>query len=287
MFRLHLNQDNSWNIQADEERSALLHEMVRVMELEPADSHEDAIRLVFTGSGNVSSMVPECDETTALMYEDSRLKLWWSDESKNAICEAPADLAGEDIYHTLRMVVQIIHHHNILQGGLTLHAALVELEGRGVLLAAKGGSGKSTCCRRLPGDWKVWCDDETLVTLDDNGKYLAHPFPTWSHYLSEEGIKTWLTETAVPVSAVCFLKQDENDGIEPLQSFEASMWVYHSVYPVYEKKFGKQLKETDKRSFSARLFHNACDMARTVPAYVLKASLHGRFWEEIEGVLDI
>ena len=81
MFRLHLNQDNSWNIQADEERSALMHEMVRVMELEPADSHEDALRLVFTGSGDISSVASGRDENAALMYEDSRLKLWWSDES--------------------------------------------------------------------------------------------------------------------------------------------------------------------------------------------------------------
>jgi SynChlorMet cassette protein ScmC len=285
MFRLHLNGENTWHITATEGRHALVQELARVMELEPADGSEDGSQLVFTGPNGISSLISTGNGNARLVYEDARLRLWWLADRQDVICEVPAEIAGDDVYHTLRMVVQIIHHHNVLRGGLTLHAALVEFKGRGVLLAAKGGSGKTTCCRRLPDNWRTWCDDETLVARDAPRGYVAHPFPTWSHYLDEEGVKTWFTEIAIPLSAVFFLEQGEDDGVAPLPAFEAAMWLYHSVYPVYQRKFGKPLKAEEKQSFNTRLFNNACDIALSVPAYRLRISLNGQFWEAIEDIL--
>ena len=285
MFRLHLNGENSWHITAAGDRQPLVQELARVMELEPADEADGASQLIFTGPDGISSLISTGNGNARLVYEDSRLKLWWLADRQDVICEVPAEIAGDDVYHTLRMVVQIIHHHNVLRGGLTLHAALVEYKGQGVLLAAKGGSGKSTCCRRLPDNWRAWCDDESLVARDAARGYVAHPFPTWSHYLDGEGVRTWFTEISIPLRAVFFLEQTEDDGVVPLPAFEAVMWLYHSVYPIYQRQFGKQLKAVEKQSFNTRLFNNACDIARTVPAYVLQVSLDGRFWEKIEGVL--
>jgi hypothetical protein len=33
------------------------------------------------------------------------------------------------------------------------------------------------------------------------------------------------------------------------------------------------------------LFNNACELAKAVPAYILRVSLEGRFWEEMEKVI--
>jgi SynChlorMet cassette protein ScmC len=285
MYRLHLNEENTWQISANESRSALVQEMARVMELEPANEAEDASRLVFIGPGEPTPHVSTESGNPTLLYEGPRLKLWRHGARQDVICEVPDEVTGDEVYHTLRMAVQAIHHHNVQRGGLTLHGALLEHEGRGILLAAKGGSGKSTCCRRLPGHWKAWCDDETLLALDGSGGYVAHPFPTWSHYLDEEGVRTWFPENQIPLSTIFFLEKAEDDEVAALPSYEAPMWLYHSIFPVYERNFGQQLKKTEKRSFNTRLFNNACDMARTIPTYVLRASLHGRFWEKIEGVL--
>jgi len=290
MFRLRLNGDNTWHITAHEDSQALIQELARVMELKPADGTGDrtgdVTQLVFTGPDGVSSFVSTGNGNAGLVYEDFRLKLWRLADRQDIICEVPAGITGDDVYHTLRMVVQIIHHHNVLSGGLTVHAALLEFKGRGVLLAGKGGTGKSTCCRRLPDNWRAWCDDETLVALDGARGYAAHPFPTWSHYLDEEGVKTWYTENNVPLNALFFMEQAVDDGIVPLPANEGAMWLYHSIYPVYQRQFGKQLKEREKQSFNTRLFNNACDIALTLPAYVLQVSLEGRFWEEMERVLD-
>lgn len=286
MFRLRLNGGNTWHLDADKDRFPLVQEMARVMELEPADASEDVSQLFLTGPDGISSHVSTGNGNPELVYEGVRLRIWWLGSRTGAVCEVLGETSGDEGYHTLRMAVQIIHHHNILLGGLTLHAALLEHEGRGVLVAARGGSGKSTCCRRLPGHWKAWCDDETLVAKNAAGGYVAHPFPTWSHYLDEEGVKTWAPETAVPLSTVLFLEQAEEDGIVSLPAYEVPMWLYHSVFPVYERNFGEHLKKVEKNSFNTRLFDNACHLARAVPTYVLRASLTGRFWDKIEGVLD-
>jgi SynChlorMet cassette protein ScmC len=286
MYRLRLNQENTWRISADDDRRALLDEMARVMELEPADASEYAANLIFTGPDAVSSLLKSSHGNAELLYEDVRQKLWWLAEQSRAVCEVSPGIEGDDVYQVLRMAVQLIHHHNCLRGGLTLHGALVEFDGRGVLLAAKGGTGKSTCCRRLPDNWKAWCDDETLITRRPAGEYVAHPFPTWSHYLDENGDRTWTTDTDIQLHAICFLQQSGSDGSRPLPAFEAAMWIYHSVFPIYTRRLGRQLDEREKRLFNTRLFDNACDLARVVPSHVLQVNLNGRFWDKIVEVLD-
>jgi len=286
MYCLRLNQENTWRISADDDRRALLDEMARVMELEPADASNFAVDLMFTGPEAVSSLLKSRHGDAELLYEDAHQKLWWLAAQSRAVCELSPGIEGNDVYQTLRMAVQLIHHHNCLHGGLTLHGALVEFDGRGVVLAAKGGTGKSTCCRRLPGNWKAWCDDETLVVRKPAGGFVAHPFPTWSHFLDGHGDRTWSTETGIQLHAICFLQQSTLVGSQPLPGFEAAMWIYHSVFPIYTRRLGRRLGEKDKRAFNTRLFSNSCDLARTVPSHVLQVNLNGSFWDEIVEVLD-
>lgn len=65
---------------------------------------------------------------------------------------------------SLRIIVQLIHHHNVLGGILTLHATLVEFKEHGELLAAKGGADKPTFCRRLLYNWRAWCYDKRFAS---------------------------------------------------------------------------------------------------------------------------
>jgi hypothetical protein len=45
--------------------------------------------LISTGNGNAR-----------LVYEDSRLRLWWPADRQDVICEVPAEITGDDVYHT-------------------------------------------------------------------------------------------------------------------------------------------------------------------------------------------
>jgi SynChlorMet cassette protein ScmC len=74
-------------------------------------------------------------------------------------------------------------------GALPLHAGLVEREGRGALLAGPSGIGKSTCCAKIPAPWNAHSDDETIVLRDSIGRFVAHPFPTWSDNFHNRAIE--------------------------------------------------------------------------------------------------
>ena len=183
-----------------------------------------------------------------------------------------------------------IYRQSIWRGGLPFHAALVEKEGAGVLLAGTGDTGKSTCCRRLPDDWRPLCDDETLVVLDDERRYRVHPFPTWSDYLSWSDYlyrgtdKTWDIQYSVPLRGVFFLEQSATDETTALGQGEAVALVNRSVTQVC-KKFCRTANMAFQRNLRKQIFNNACEFSKRVPAFRLRVSLNGRFWEKIEQAL--
>ena len=171
-------------------------------------------------------------------------------------------------------------------GGLPFHAALVECAGRGILLAAKGGGGKTTCSSRLPDQWKILCDDENLVVLDENKVYRVHPFPTWNDYVMKRSENTWDVQYSVPFSGIFFIEQSESDEVIPLSVGQTSVQMTRSVTQVLGRLWNNLPREEQKITMRD-IFNNAFEMAKVVPAFRLRVSLDGRFWEEIEKVLGV
>ncbi len=177
-----------------------------------------------------------------------------------------------------------IYQRGLFMGGLPFHAGLVELDGKGVLLCAAGGVGKSTCCRRLPDYWRSLCDDETLVVLDKREKYRAHPFPTWSNYLWKRSEKTWNVQYSAPLHGIFFLEQSGTDELEPINVGQAIVLINESAAQIYEK-FQRGMDKENKRSLRKEIFNNACEIAKRIPTYRLRASRRGGFWKKMERVL--
>jgi len=177
-----------------------------------------------------------------------------------------------------------IFRESIRRGGLPFHAALVEREGQGVILAAPGGTGKSTCCRRILPPWQAHCDDEVLVSLASDGRYLAHPFPTWSNFFFQRRKKTWRVEVALPLAGIFFLEQSPSDSSLPLGPAEAAVAATASAQKVMIPLLLLGYPE-DARIIRRTMFANACELVKKIPAFRLKVSLTGRFWEQIEAAL--
>ena len=200
------------------------------------------------------------------------------------ICEIGHEEGHElDILRMLMALYPIFEGVQQL-GGLSLHAALVERNGTGILLAASGDTGKSTCCRRFPSPWQPLCDDQTLVVRDNQKQYLAHPLPTWSEYLMRRSNTTWDVQRPVPVSAIFFLEQAETDEVVSIGEGQTAMLISQSANEVSRPGWG-YLDGDQVKTRRKKLFDNACELARTVPAFVLRATLEGRFWEKMERVL--
>jgi SynChlorMet cassette protein ScmC len=172
----------------------------------------------------------------------------------------------------------------IMAGGLPLHAALAEVDGRGVLFAAAGGVGKSTCTRRLPAPWKAHCDDTALVVRLPDGGYRVHPFPTWTDHLWRGLKTTWPAQQHMPLVAIFFLEQAGHDTASALPPGAAALRMLRSTSQLM-KLHWKGLPRAQKRRVTTAAFHNACALAKAIPAFTLHLTLTGRFWEEVQKAL--
>lgn len=176
-----------------------------------------------------------------------------------------------------------VFEETIRAGGLPLHGALVERRGAGVILVGRSGAGKSTCCRRLPPGWHVLGDDLAIVARDADGGYRGQPLPTWSAF--ESGGSRWpcRANRSVPLRAFFFLQHEPEDEVELLAGAKTAL--------VIEKACKEALIPFDFFSpghisfLGGNIFANAVSLAAAVPAFRLRVSLDGRFWEKMDEVL--
>ena len=175
--------------------------------------------------------------------------------------------------------------HSFNNGGVPLHAALVEYDGAGILIAATGDTGKTTCCRRLPGKrWKAHSDDLSLLIRNQEGGLVAHPMPTWSDYMirGETGNK-WGFEKKMPIKAIFLLEQSSVDAVTRLPKLNSTVQLMKSV---------RQICVLDSissphliRKINSSILKNVTEIAEEIPVYTLEATLDGKFWEAIAEVL--
>ncbi len=175
------------------------------------------------------------------------------------------------------------------RGGVLVHAALAAWTeaGRnvGVLLAASGGTGKTTASNRLPPPWRSLCDDTTLVVQAADGSYWAHPFPSLSRFLWGGPGGSWATCTAVPLGGICFLQRDpDQDRAERLGTGEAVAYLLTAVEQATAHRLRRAPIEQARATRQQR-FAWLSGLANTVPAYRLHITLNGPFWEELARVL--
>ncbi len=278
-YHLSLRDGSRWCFSADRRNTSVLDRLASIMRLRRG-SLDGGSRLIFcskdarqetgfTGSGRA--------------YTPFRFREIVGKE--DIFCEAGGDRDPEIQYLHMRYGLFPIFRKSVHKGGLVIHGALVALEGRGALLIGPGGSGKSTCCRRLPRPWHPFCDDEALVVLGKDGKYRVHPFPTWSDYFWKRTQRTWDVRSSAPLSGFFFLEKGPKDAVEPLGPGKTAVLLNASANQVF-KTYLEMIPPKDRRALRQRCFQNACKMAHQRPAFRLYVSPDGRFWEKMEPLLN-
>lgn len=169
--------------------------------------------------------------------------------------------------------------------GLLLHGALAERGGYGVILAGPPDVGKTTASTRLKPPWRSLSDDTTLVVRDNSGEYWAHPWPTWSKFVSDGPGCTWDVQRAVPLKGIFFLVQDQEDRVELVHLSQAACLLVETAESS-SWLFSEDMEQDEVRARNVQRFDNICILAKSVPCYLLHLSLVGTFWREIERVID-
>lgn len=296
-YQLTLGDSHEWQIMADKDSELICERLAHMAKLKatPANSHKTIIfirnsqrrglKYCLQAAASLDGVekLPERGWTcTRLRYAEL-----WSHPDVPYIINSVTSW-GDHILETVQMQQSLypVVSGAIFAGGLPMHAALVERRGRGVIIAARGNTGKSTCCKRIPQPWRAVSDDEALILMGGKNDYIVHPFPTWSQYMMTGTSDTWDVQERLELAGIFFLEQHDKDEVIPLRRGKAAMGIYNSGVEA-NLKYELELIPDKLKMLRGKMLENACRIANTVPAYALRASLTGHFWTEIEKALSI
>jgi len=293
-YHFSLAAGHEWKLMASAGESPLLDKVASIMRLGNGNG-DNCPRLIMSGEYDKAKDGPVgrldihmragLPRTGWREIDYSTMRIWVHHKVEDVIYEKCSSAGATPEPNKVCFYFFPIYRKVLDAGGMPVHAALVEWEGKGILLAAPGDSGKSTCCRRLPLPWRVLGDEEALVIRDQDGSYLAHPFPTWSD-IYERGLKkSWDVQRSVPLSAIFFLEKSEEVEVAKIGRGHAAMQLNRLAREKVTRSWWCDDVEEVIR-LTCKLFDNSCDLVREIPSYVLRTNLTGRFWEKIEEVLE-
>jgi len=292
-YLLSLGDENTWWLTGKEDMLYWLDKFAGIMELEPCKSGGSP-KLIFSKMNNgdkptrgkTDKRPRDFDPAEDWTFNDyNTLRIWSHNLMPDIRCEVNNNGRHGIEFESMWTALQPIYQQSINKGGLPFHAALIESAGKGFLLVSSGGTGKSTCCRRLAGYAKPLCDDETLVVYNENKLFVAHPFPTWSDYFWKRAEKTWNVQYQVPLCAIFFLERSEVDEVLPVDEIQSVIFTCESAIQVLQK-FWKKLDIKYQRNLKTEIFNNACKLSKMIPAFHLRVSLTGRLWKNIKNALS-
>jgi SynChlorMet cassette protein ScmC len=296
-YTLRLANGLTWSLVSTEASRSWVMRLARIMRLaiSPPNSYP---RLIFcrgdlrqrgkriSGRGLLPDILQDLPENGWKVRRERGFENWYHPESDDVIVDL--GVVSDETLGIIPMgdALMPIYNQVIARGGLPLHAALVQYRKCGILVAASGGGGKSTCAHRLPLPWKSLSDDAALIVPGEGNGYRVHPMPTWSEYAFGRSMATWHVEEHLPVSSVFFLEKALCDAAVPVGQAESAVSLYHAAASGYGAMPTGPRSYSIEKQIQARIFENSCELARAVPCYLLKVSLTGRFWEEMERVLE-
>lgn len=154
--------------------------------------------------------------------------------------EYEADTAHRPEYYAESLAVLRALSNLLLDlDGFVFHSAAAALDGRGYIFAGRSGAGKSTHAmlweKHLDGRAEIICGDKPIIRLED-GAFYVYGTP-WS------GTEGRQKNTAVPVEAVCFIKQSGENKIRRMTAAEAAVGVLGQTVRFPES--AKQIKLMD------------------------------------------
>lgn len=276
-YSLVLADGTFWKIGGlDAEAAVLVAQLALAMRLHPLQ--EDAVPL---HSGPPCRLLVKVDAHSPIA--DCYVPLA-SERNGDVVCilSPCADWGGPFV--NLTRLSLVIAREAQARGGLLLHGALAEHKGRGMILAAPGGTGKTTASNRLSAPWCSHCDDTTLVVQDSNGRFWAHPWPTWSRFLNDGAGGAWPVEDALPLQAIFVLHQAVMDQAERVGAGRAIALLLECAGQATQfMPLG--LKKAALRGLYGERFDNLAALTRKTPVALLHLSLTGSFWQEMTRML--
>jgi SynChlorMet cassette protein ScmC len=217
-------------------------------------------------------------------------RVWLRPAIFDAIIAIPEELFGGNETASLSCraasaVLFALYQKVMVNGGMPLHSALIRRGKAGFLLVGKSGSGKTTCCRRIPLPWEALADEELVVSRLPRKDYYADPFPNLSDItIRSARVSHGAALRGSRVTALLFLEKGTADAIGPINKAEAAMCLVRAAEEVsmrdaYDGSSGAALRRIAQMKW-------AIQCVRDLPTLRLSASLHGAYWMLLEQVYE-
>lgn len=145
-------------------------------------------------------------------------------------------------------------------GYLMVHAAVIEKDGKAVIMPAPPGSGKSTLCAGLISrGWRLLSDEIAMIRLED-GELVPHPRPVSLKNASIDVIRSFAPDSVMsPVvndtvkGTVCHVRPPR-DSVLRFDETAIPAWI---VFPKYEASSLPQLTPVPRGQALIRVADNA------------------------------
>ena len=220
---------------------------------------------------------------TVLRVTTGETEALYSIQDDGILCRILPPENREDAVARAFQVSLVIAHIARKRGGLLVHGGFAAFQDRGFILAAPGGTGKTTAVSRVPAAWKPLSDDAVLIVPGSGNRYWGHPWPTWSRFFFSGPGGSWDVGHGVPLQALCFLAQSPSDTLETLHPGQAAAMLMESAQQAHAA-FNRRLPPAAVHENHLEQFAVVCKMTDTVPCYRLHLSLHGDFWTNLEAL---
>jgi SynChlorMet cassette protein ScmC len=283
-YDLVLNENLSWRLIATQKVAWWLDKFAAILMLK-ASTLPLVESMIFCSYEELSKIKNQYSETDYWsLLNDLQYMQVWENDSNITVCSLSKLMNDEAVFMSMWSFLPYFYEKSFVYGGIPQHCALLEYKRNGIIIAAVGDTGKTTCAKRVPLPWKTFCDDEALI-LKENNMWHAHPFPTWSDYLlNRDDKKLFDVQHNVPLSAILILQQAQSDEVNLMGKGEAALTLYRYSNHVCSKYYCHLEKKT-QLSYQQQLFFNACSTSESLPIYSLKATIDGNFWKKIEDII--
>lgn len=136
---------------------------------------------------------------------------------------------NSNIFDWCNILGNIFAYSILNRDAIVLHGVIIEYEGRGIIISAKSGTGKTTHAR-------LWRDYKNAIIINGDRAICRQIGNTWYAYGSPwSGTSGESINRSVPIKAIVMLEQSIDNNVEELSPYEASLKLIERVFaPTWE-----------------------------------------------------
>lgn len=154
-------------------------------------------------------------------------------------------------------------------GGLVLHGVLMEYNGKGIIISAPSGTGKTTHAR-------MWRDIHNVLIINGDRALCSIENEKWTGYgMPWCGTSGEYINRKVPIEAIVVIEQDEENGVERLSPIEGFIHMMPNLTaPTWEE------------SLMTKGIDQLKDMVENIPVFKLKCKPDEEAVEALKKEID-